>query len=48
MAPVKVAAVQFTVTNDRDLNLRRMIEIVDEYIAGKRAPGCPAEKAADD
>ncbi len=24
---------------------QRMIEIVDEYIAGKRAPGCPAETA---
>ena len=27
---------------------QRMIEIVDEYIAGKRAPGCPADRAADD
>ena len=27
---------------------QRMIEIVDDYIAGKRAPGCPAEQAADD
>jgi glyoxylase-like metal-dependent hydrolase (beta-lactamase superfamily II) len=24
----------------------RMIEIVDEYIAGKRAPGCPGETGA--
>ena len=26
----------------------RMIEIVDDYIAGKRAPGCPAETEAYD
>ena len=25
----------------------RMIEVVDDYIAGKRAPGCPADAMAD-
>ena len=26
----------------------RMIELIDDYIAGKRAPGCPVESAAND
>jgi len=26
---------------------RRLLELIDDYLAGKRAPGCPAEAAAN-